>query len=173
MKSLKILFTLFALTFFYSSNAFSQENVTVSATAASAISAGTPSNINFGTILTSETPSIAPSDAGAGYVQYTGATDGLDLSVSVVYPTELTDSGTGTISLAAPTTTSVAYKMDSTDPSGASALTSPSVTGQTFSGEVTVAGAVSIFVGATIDDATNATPGASHTGNITITVDYL
>lgn len=178
MKVLKNTLALFALVAVFSTAVFAQQSgnndVTVTANVVAGISVANAADIDFGTITIGETATAAVNTSAAGAVLVTSGVSGAAFDIDVLFPTELTG-GTGSISLRAPATTDVLVKDgnggDST--TGTSALTNPTVSGQTVSGEFTAAGTdFNVFVGAEIDNSAGAEAGTAHTGTINVTVSY-
>lgn len=91
------LLSVFAMAAVFSAGAYAQTSangdVTASANVVSSITAGNIGALNFGTILSNDTPSIAADSSLAGYVQFTGATEGSTVDIDVDYPTQLTGTG--------------------------------------------------------------------------------
>lgn len=99
MKSIKLLSTIFVLVAF-STAAFSQisadNDITATTTVVSSLTADQPTSLNFGTILSAGTPSIAADSSAAGYVRFTGGTDGAAVTIDVTYPSTLDPENSGT-----------------------------------------------------------------------------
>ena len=175
MKTLKNILSAFALValFTVSATAQSSDNATVnaSATIVGSLTVSNVTNIAFGDVATSETPTIASTDAGAGSVSVSGATSGQSLNVSILYPATLDNIDGTEVSF---DTYSATYRTDgTTTPAGSSALTGASLVGQTLTGSYTAnANTAYIFVGGQIDNMLTAVAGNTYTGTITVTVSY-
>ncbi|WP_103665046.1 hypothetical protein [Gracilimonas amylolytica] len=173
MKVLKQTLTLFALLGVFSTTAFAQGSATVnaSATVQSAFTVNQFADLLFGTITTSQTPiTIAATDAGAGAVQISGASAGVDLGVTIDFPSTLTD-GTPANDLTFGSYTA-AYttdgSSDATSAAGFGTLNSQTITGSFQA----TANDIYVFVGGAITDASNGVAGNTYQNTITVQVDY-
>ncbi|MEQ8579266.1 MAG: hypothetical protein RIC57_11470 [Balneola sp.] len=151
------------------------DDATVSANAniVAALTVTNVSDLSFGDILTSETPTISATTTGAGSVSVSGATSGQTLNVTIDFPSVLTD-GTPANDLSFDTySAAVTASGNDSDPTNGVALTGAATAGTQITGTF-VAGATAahIFVGGQIDDATNGVAGNSYANDITVTVDY-
>lgn len=174
MKILKQTLTLFALLAVFSTATFAQltDNATVnaSATVQAALSVNNVSDLSFGTILNSDTPTISATDASAGAVDIQNTSNGAGLDVSINFPSVLTD-GTGTNSLDFGTY-EAAYRLDGTN-NATGATTFGTLSGQDITGSVTSTGnTIYVYVGGQITDATAGQSGTTYSNDITVTVDY-
>ncbi len=151
------------------------DNANVSATAVivGSITVANVADLDFGSILTTDTPTIASTDAEAGIVSVTGATTATVMNVSVTFPATLTD-GVPANDLDFDTyTVAVTASGNDSDPSNGVALTGAATVGQDVTGTYTSgADEAHIFVGGTISDATAGVAGNTYANNIVVTVDY-
>ena len=176
MKTFSKLFSLIVLLGVASTTAFAQTSgsdvVAASATIVGSLTVANNADLDFGDILTSDTPAIAATDANAGSVSVTGATSGQALNVTATFPATLTD-GTPANDLTL-STYDIAVRTDGTDdPTGASSPGDEATSGQDVTGSVTAGGSdIYIYVGAAITSATNGVAGNTYENDITVSVDY-
>ena len=175
MKTLKTLLSVFAIAAVFSTGAMAQGSsdqatVATSATVQTALSVANVADLAFGTITTTETPTISATDANAGAVDIQGAATGVTLNVQVTYPSVLTD-GTPANDLTFANYES-AYRLDGTnDATGATDF--GTVSGQVLSGSFTsTANTMYIYVGGQITDASNGVAGNTYNNDITVQVSY-
>lgn len=169
MKVFKNTLTLFALIAVFSTASFAQVTVNASATVQASLTTNSVSDLEFGQILASETPTIAATDAGAGTVSIENAASGAILDVSVDFPTSLTD-GLDNLVFG---TYSAAYRLDGVDDNSSSTNSLGTATAQNISGSFTSTGnTIFLYVGGQITDASAGQPGVEYSNDITINVDY-
>ncbi|MFA5667815.1 MAG: hypothetical protein WC967_01130 [Balneolaceae bacterium] len=177
MKSLKLTISALALVAMLSVNAFAQtfdsDNVSAKAVIVGSIAVTNVADLDFGSIITAATPTIAATDAEAGAVKVAGATTGTTMNVSIVYPATLTDGTPANDLTFATYTAAVTASGDDATPGNGVALTGASTVGQTITGTYTSgADEAHIFVGGQISDASKGVAGNSYANDIVVTVDY-
>lgn len=172
MKTLKNILSAFALVALFTVSATAQTTdnatVTASATIVGSLTVTNVSNLAFGDILTTDTPTISSTTADAGAVSVAGATTGQVMNITIDYPAVLTD---GTNNLTFDTYTAALRNDGTNDATGASALAAPSGTQitDTYTAAATTA---YIYVGGTISNASAGVAGNTYNGTITVTVSY-
>jgi len=170
MKVLKQTLTLFALLAVFSTAAFAQTaSVNASATVQAALTVSNVSDLAFGQILATDTPTISATDAGAGAVSIENAANNAALDVTVNYPASLSD-GTDNLTFA---NYSAAYRLDGTNDNSASTTSLGTAVGQDISGSFNSTGnTIFVYVGGQITDASAGQPGVQYSNDITVTVSY-
>ena len=173
MKKLNLLPALLlalALTFNANAQTSDSDNISATATVVGAISVTPVDALDFGSILTTDTPVIAATDANSGSATIT-AEDGQLVNVTVTFPTTLTGSS-GSLTIG---TFDVNVDNDGSTRAGSVALTSEVISGassEVYDGTYTASGTTAtIFVGAAITT-NSGVAGVDYSGNIAVAVDY-
>ncbi|MBO6792470.1 MAG: hypothetical protein JJ895_01075 [Balneolaceae bacterium] len=173
MKKLNLLSaSLLALVLTFNANAQTSDsdNISATATVVGAISVTPVDALDFGSILSSETPAIAATDANSGSATIT-AEDGQVVNVTVTFPTTLTGSS-GSLTLG---TFDVNVDNDGAVRAGSADLTGEAITGtnsEIYDGTYTASGTTAtIFVGAAITT-NSGVAGVDYSGNVSVAVDY-
>lgn len=174
MKNLKTILSVFALAAVFSANAFAQgQTGTVNATAVvqSSYTLAQVTPLDFGTILTTDDPTIAAADADAGVLRITGAASGVQMNVVVTFPTVLTDGITPANDLTFDTYEAAYSTTGTNDATASTSLGTAS--GQTVSGSFTsTANDMHVYVGGQISDASAGVAGNTYNNDITVQVSY-